>query len=172
MKKFPVLAIILALLAVVTACKTSEKNYRSAYETAVGHQKENSGVDSTIYARFRNAAHRTALVSGSDSIPMQTEYVGYPKDGGASRDSVLRYNIVVSQFKQIFNAKAMRTRLLSAGYPHAMIVNTREPLYYVIAETCSTPEEAAGAWRRVKADRSMMLKEGFPFILQVARYGR
>ena len=70
----------------------------------------------------------------------------------------------------MFNARQMRQRLIDSGYESAMIVNTREPLYYVIAVTAATPEEALAAWQRVTADKNIVLRSPLPFILQPARY--
>lgn len=160
----------LALLAIVS-CKTNENNYRAAYEAAVAQRQESSGIDSTIYSRIRNSARQSSLTVGTDSLPLRTEYIGYPKDGGSSRENVGRYCVVVGQFKQIFNAKAMRDRLITDGY-HAMIVNTREPLYYVVAASCTTAAEAAREYSRVSHDSKLVLRSPLPFILQPAHLAR
>lgn len=168
----PRILVLLAVAAcVLTACKTTEKNYREAYEKAVEHVRERSGVDSTIYARFRNQAQVSQLVVGSDTLPMQTEYVGYTDGGGASRDNLRTYNVVVGKFKQIFNARDMRQRLLDHGY-EAMIIHTREPLYYVVSATCGTAAEALEQMRRAQADTSMVLRPPLPFILRPAHLAR
>lgn len=159
-----------ALLAV--SCKTNENNYRQAYETAVAKNRDASGVDSTIYARIRNSAKMSDLVVGQDSLPMRTEYVGYTENGGASREMLKRYNVVVGQFKQVFNARQMRERLLSGGYPDAFIIHTREPLYYVCTATCETAEEAAQALDKVRTDKSIVLRDPLPFILRPAHLAR
>ncbi|WP_303023672.1 SPOR domain-containing protein [Duncaniella muris] len=134
MRLLPVVAALTATLLTVS-CKTSESNYRQAYETAVAKNREASGVDSTIYARIRNSAQTSDLIAGSDTLPMRTEYVGYTENGGASREMLKRYNVVVGQFKQKFNAREMRARLQANGYPDAFIIHTREPLYYVCTAT-------------------------------------
>ncbi|MDE6415474.1 MAG: SPOR domain-containing protein [Duncaniella sp.] len=165
---------ILALLAALgfVSCKTNENNYRAAYQAAIEHREEASGVDSTIYARIRNQAQETLLAVGNDTLPVRTEYIGYAEGGGASREKVQRYNVVVGQFKQIFNANAMRQRLIASGYPDAMIVNTREPLYYVVATTCSTAAEAAELFNKIKADKNLVLRSPLPFVLQPAHFAR
>ncbi len=160
----------LSLLAV--GCKTSESNYRQAYETAVQKNRESSGVDSTIYARIRNSAKTSDLVAAGDTMPMRTEYIGYTEDGGSSRESIGQYNVVVGQFKQVFNARQMRARLQGGGYDSAFIVHTREPLYYVCTAACKTPDEAAAAFGRVKSDRSIVLRAPMPFILRPAHLAR
>ena len=171
MKKTAIFTALLAVVAIMTGCKTNENNYRAAYEAAVSHHEENSGVDSTIYARIRNQARMSDLVVDGDSLPLRTEYIGYTDGGGASRETIKRYNVVVGQFKQVFNAKAMRDRLVEHGY-EAVIVNTREPLYYVVAATCADPQEAASVMKRVKGDKSLVLKSHLPFILQPAHLAR
>lgn len=164
--------LLLALGFIIVGCKTNENNYRQAYEVAVAKNRESSGVDSTIYARIRNSAKMSDLVAGTDSMPMRTEYIGYTEDGGASRENIGRYNVVVGQFKQVFNARQMRARLQSSGYDSAFIIHTREPLYYVCTAACQTPEEADKAFRRVKDDRSIVLREPLPFILRPAHLAR
>lgn len=168
MKRLPVIMMLLVVL--LSACKTSEENYRKAYESAKEQQREATGIDSTIYGRIRNSAAQSVLVVGGDSLPVRREYVGYTPDGGSTRDNVLRYNVVVGQFRQLFNAREMRQRLVNQGYDGAMIVNTREPLYYVIASTASTPEDAQAAWHRVMTDPSLVLRSPLPFILTPARF--
>ncbi len=170
MKHLHLLLAVIVLALSFAACKTTEANYRAAYDSAKRQQQESTGLDSTIYGRIRNQAATSKLVVGTDSLPLKREYVGYTEDGGSSRENLLRYNVVVGQFKQVFNARQMRQRLIDGGYAGAMIVNTREPLYYVVALSVSTPEEALAAWQRVTSDPSIVLRSPLPFILQPARY--
>ena len=171
MRLLPAAALLCGLLS-VSSCKTNENNYRQAYETAVAKNREASGVDSTIYARIRNSARTSDLVVGSDSLPMRTEYVGYTENGGASREMLKRYNVVVGQFKQVFNAREMRARLQANGYPEAFIIHTREPLYYVCTATCQSTEEAAAAFDKARNDKSIVLRPPVPFILRPAHLAR
>lgn len=163
---------LMALAMMAVGCKTTESNYRQAYETAVAKNRDSSGVDSTIYAKIRNSARTSDLIVTGDTMPMRTEYIGYTEDGGASRETIGRYNVVVGQFKQVFNARQMRTRLQSSGYDSAFIIHTREPLYYVCTQACATPEEAEKAFVRVKDDKSIVLRDPLPFILRPAHLAR
>ncbi len=163
---------LMALAMMAVGCKTTESNYRQAYETAVAKNRDSSGVDSTIYAKIRNSARTSDLVVTGDTMPMRTEYIGYTEDGGASRETIGRYNVVVGQFKQVFNARQMRARLQSSGYDSAFIIHTREPLYYVCTQACATPEEAEKAFVRVKDDKSIVLRDPLPFILRPAHLAR
>ena len=163
---------LMALAMMAVGCKTTESNYRQAYETAVAKNRDSSGVDSTIYAKIRNSARTSDLVVTGDTMPMRTEYIGYTEDGGASRETIGRYNVVIGQFKQVFNARQMRARLQSSGYDSAFIIHTREPLYYVCTQACATPEEAEKAFVRVKDDKSIVLRDPLPFILRPAHLAR
>ena len=171
-KKVNRLLPIIALLIILTApsCKTTEENYRQAYEAAAEQRRESTGLDSTIYGRIRNSAVTSWLVVNGDSLPMRKEYIGYTDGGGSSRDNVKRYNVVVGQFRQVFNAKQMRQRLIDNGYDSAMIVHTREPLYYVVTSTASTPAATLEAWRKVNSDKNLVLKSPLPFILSPAHF--
>lgn len=169
MRKLLFIALV-ALLAV--GCKTTEANYRAAYEATMAQRQENSGIDSTIYARIRNSAQTSTLVVGTDSLPMRTEHVGIAKDGGITPADLRRYNVVVGQFKQIFNAQQMRERLMASGYDHTFLLQTREPLYYVVTATSDSPEEILREWNRVKDDASVVLRSPLPFILRPASKAR
>lgn len=164
----PIIALLIALAA--PSCKTTEENYRQAYEAAAEQRRESTGLDSTIYGRIRNSAVTSWLVVNGDSLPMRKEYIGYTDGGGSSRDNVKRYNVVVGQFRQVFNARQMRQRLIDSGYDSAMIVHTREPLYYVVSATASTPEATLEAWRKVNTDKNLVLKSPLPFILSPAHF--
>lgn len=169
MKSLPIFLILVLVLA-VSSCKTTEANYRQAYEAAVEQRRESTGIDSIIYGRIRNSAISSYLIDGSDSIPVRKEYIGYTEDGGSSRQNVKRYNVVVGQFKQVFNARQMRQRLIDNGYDSAMIVHTREPLYYVISSSVATSDEAIERLRDIKNDKNIVLKSPLPFILTPAHF--
>lgn len=167
-----IIAAVVVLLTALAACKPTEQNYRNAYEAARLKQDQSGGLDSTIYSRLRPQGDGAKLVAGSDTLTMHTITIGYPEDAGASATTLHRYNVVVGQFKQIFNARAMRQRLINDGYEGAMILQTREPLYYVVAESCVTPEGAAEAIRRVGSDSRLTIRTPFPWILRPAHMAR
>lgn len=170
---FPaVLTAAVIAITSVTACKPSEQHYRTAYESAVA-KRDAGNIDQTIYNRFREMARTNAIALGNgDTLAVQTEFIGYPENGGASRETTQRYNIVVGQFKQIFNAREMRKRLMTIGYENPFILQTREPIYYVVTATCPTATEALQQLRRVEADTAMCLRAPMPFVLQPAHMVR
>lgn len=171
MKRIPASLTLLlgALFTLITqGCRTTEENYRKAYEAAVSQRQEAAAVDSTVYGRARADVPTSTLTADGLSMPVRREYVGYTEGGGSSRDNVKRYCIVAGQFRQMFNAKQMRQRLIDNGYAGAMVVHTRDQLYYVVAATVDTPDEAAAQWRRITGDKQIVLRAPMPFILMPA----
>ena len=106
------------------------------------------------------------------TLPVRTLAIGYDAEGGSSRENVKRYNVVVGQFRQLFNAKEMRKRLLSEGYEGAMVIHDRQPMYYVVAATTDSPEEAQAALEKVRTDSRISLKAPLPWILRPAHLAR
>lgn len=155
----------IAILA-LSGCKTSEQNYRQAYEIAKNANTD--GIDSTIYARIRQEAVPSAILADGDTIRMQTELVTLFKDAN-SPVSAKQYGVVVNQFKQIFNAKALRNRLHASGYPEAYIVQTSEPLYYVIVADFDDVNQAGAMMKKLAKDTNLGIRPPFPWILRNPR---
>lgn len=159
------------VMLALPACKTTEANYRAAYETA--KERSRSGdLDSTVYARIRREARPATVKVGNDTLPLITQNVKLTTEGASAGASLRRYNLVVAQFKQIFNAKSMKQRLIDGGYPEALIVETREPLYYVIAESYDNAAAALAGLNAIKAAPPLVMKDPFPWILQPAAFAR
>lgn len=158
------------LAAAFTGCKTTEANYRSAYEIARQKQESADAADPDMMPELNRYNRPQAEITASgDTLMTRTEPVRYEKADGASDSTVMRLNIVVGQFHQIFNARAMRKRLIEAGYPGACVVRTLGDVYYVIAGATDSESEAAALLRRVRADSSMRLREPLPFVLRARR---
>lgn len=154
----------MAMMALaLSACKTTEANYRAAYEKAM--EKDRAGVDSTVYARIRQEARPQKVIIGSDTLAMRGEYVVLTAGMDQNPELFRTYNIVTGQFKQLFTAKNMRKRLNDAGFDSAIVVQTKEPLYYVIAMSVGTPAEASAALVKVK-DSGFPLRDPFPWVLR------
>ena len=168
----PYAPLALAALLALGACKPNESAYKSAYESAIAKRDAEGGGEGTVYNRYREMAKPSEIALGNDTLPVITEFIGFTENGGASRETTGRYNVVVGRFKQGFNARQMRERLQANGYPEAFILHTREPLYYVATATCSTAQEALEQLRRVDADSSLVLRAPLPFVLQPAHMAR
>ncbi len=108
------------------------------------------------------------LVVGRDTVDVKVQHVKVTPDGGGINESLMRYNVVAGQFKQLFTAKSMRERLFEAGYPASFVVQTSEPYYYVISSSHNDAAAAVEALHRLEADRPVGMKPPVPYILQRA----
>lgn len=169
MKRILLIYCCAAIMWAATGCKTTEANYKAAYEMAKEKSAEKSPVDGTIYEQMRREAIDSRLIVSGDSIPMVTAQVTIVP-GYSTPQSVKQYSVVVNQFKQVFNAKSQVDRLRAARYPDALLVATAEPLYYVVAASADSPEEIAAQFKKVAADKSIVKKAPFPWILRPASY--
>ncbi|MDE5685779.1 MAG: hypothetical protein K2I26_04390 [Paramuribaculum sp.] len=170
MKKLPILFCLILLLG-FAACKTTEANYKAAYDAA--REKQLTG-DSLIDFGLTDQQRPKNMVFGADTLPVRTEYIGYTKGGGADSDKsvVKRFCVVVGRFKQVFNAKSMRERLMSSGYGNALVLHNNMKEYYVIANTSDNPHTASLMLDSVRADGSLVLKAPYPYILQPGHLAR
>lgn len=157
--------------AVFTSCKTSEANYRRAYEKAVAGRDSLTAIENTIYGQHRRSTSTSIAIAGADTADMISARVAVTEGGGGIKENLKPYNVVVGQFKQLINAKSLRERLVDAGYPMAFVVQTAEPYYYIILASYSTRTEAVKACARVRADTKfpIALREGLPVVLYTPR---
>ncbi len=169
MKYTQIISIIgaLAIGGAVFSCRTSEANYRAAYERAVAGRDSALAIENTVYGRDRrDFATHTVTLSDGRSIGLVGRHVRVADDSGALPEQMKRYNVVVGRFKQIFNARDMRNRLADSVYPGALVLQTAEPYYYVVSGSYSTLEEAADAMEAI-GDRVSM-RPPMPFIIDAA----
>ena len=164
--KHLILSLLLAGM-MLTGCKSSEKNYRQAYERALaGRDDSQAGLDSTIYGKVRRDFNLNSMVVAGDTVDVKTQHVRVTDDGGGIPESLHRYSVVAAQFKQLFTAKSMRERLFEAGYPGAFVVETSEPYYYVVTASYDSLDEAVKAMRHLAADDAFSFKSPLPYILE------
>lgn len=157
--------IALAAGALCTSCKTTEENYRAAYEKTIAAKQEESALEATIYGKERRQQGVTTMQTEHGEVEVRMQLVRLTDDGGGSFDTFHRYCVVVGQFKQIFNAKSLRNRLVDAGYPGSFIVETAEPYYYIVLESYDEVGEAAASMERFRSKGAIAMREPCPFIL-------
>ena len=116
-------------LMLSAGCKTTEANYRQAYESA--RQKQTQEGDSAITAGLNNQARPRSMEFDGVTLPVLTTGVSIPKDGGMELSRLKKFNSVAGVFRQIFNAKSMRERLMQSGYPDAFILSNAYGTYSV-----------------------------------------
>lgn len=161
------LALGVAGLIGLAACKPTEANYRAAYERTVAGRSDDP--DSTIYTQIRREFVPGTLTYAGRAFPTGSQFVAVTEGGGGISESIKRYCVVAGQFKQIFNAKSMRERLTEGGYPGAFVMQTREPYYFVVAGSSHDIEPAIEIFDKLQADTALRLREPAPFILLPAQ---
>ena len=164
MKQIIYIAIIIAIFSTISACKTTEQNYRAAYELA---QQKKTDTD-TITDRLinREAGPARVTVDGV-SLPMKAEYTRPIRDlEGFNIGDFKKYNVVIASFRQLFNAESVRKRAIEGGFDKAFIVINNEQVYIVIAESCSTPAEAEAALKKVNDAKPVVMKSPYPYIMR------
>lgn len=158
---------ILTLLLVgifVTGCRTNENNYRSAYEIAK-QKKEKSEENIPGGSRLYKYDLPKETVIEGDTLQALRTYAGIVEGGNITREEMKKYNVVVGQFKQLFNARQMMSRIKDNGYVDAGVLVTRQNDFLVISNQLSTPGDALSAIRKVEADSMLKLREPLPFVL-------
>ena len=161
--------IVLMLAGILTGCKPTEANYKAAYDIAK-QKKEQSNDDVPQGSSLQKYdMHKQTVISGDKFMILRT-YVTPVDEGVITRESLKRYNVVVGQFKQIFNAKQMRKRLNENGYPDAGILKIRNQDYLVISNQSSTTEDLKKDLNKVESDSLLTLRDPLPFVLVPATF--
>lgn len=163
-------SVALAAVAALTlpclfSCKTTEANYREAYMKTIAARNEDAALDSTIYGRERRQMQSVTVNTSAGQVEVRRHMVRVTDGGGGFPEKLHRYNVVVGQFKQLFNAKSLRERLVDANFPSAFVVETAEPYYYVVLSSFDDAAEASKALDAFKAKKAISMREPCPFIL-------
>lgn len=154
------------LVPALFSCKTTEENYRAAYEKTVEGREESQELESTIYGANRRGMAETTISTAKGKVNVRRQRVRITEGTASSQNALKQYNIVVGQFKQVFNAKSLRDRLAELGYPEAFVAETSEPYYYIIVASYGEATEAADALAEIKAKKPIPMKAPLPFILE------
>lgn len=158
-------AIALALMVpALFSCKTTEANYKAAYDKTVAARDSVAQVENTIYGSRRQMQSAT-VATDSGTVEVRRMRVKVTEGGGALPEQLRRFNVVAAQFKQRFNALSMRGRLADGTCPGAFVVETAEPYYYVVAASYADAADAAEYMERLRAEAPVVMREPCPFIL-------
>lgn len=163
-KSVALLGVVLLILS-ASSCKTTQANMYDAYAKAIEGEKAKNQEDDGLPGNTMQMGHSTVKLNDKDSIDVTSKYLYITKDGGGIKENIRRYNVVVGQFKQLFNAKSMRERLADDGYPGCFVAESTEPYYYVIVRGYDTINEAADMLRKVEKDKKFNFKKPLPFII-------
>ena len=130
------------MLLSAASCKTTEENYKAAYDIAVRRQESGAGQDVSSFITREKRLNEYKQI-GTDSVRIVIENVSIIDNTGKD---IEKYGVVVGEFKQVFNAKSYRDRINNtennSDSPAFVVMNTMKK-YYVIYRSFNTKTEAA-----------------------------
>lgn len=152
--------ITLALL--LTACYTTEENYKAAYDKAKERTRENMG--GTIYDMSQAERVRATEIINGDSMRLLRSYFNVVDD---KYENTKKFGVVVAEFDQLINARSYRDRLKqNEGFQSYVVYTNREKKYCVVAQAYDEKESAALFIRNIKQHMKMKVLVPRPYILQ------
>lgn len=157
--------LFLSSFIILTGCKTTEANYKAAYDQAVAKRDaEDNGMDGTIYdaARRRATTSTVALSEGTMQVKRERVKLQQPQQPNQRPDD---YYVLLGQFKQLFNAKSLCQRVREAGYAKAVILMTAEPLYY-IGVPADSPDQLKALMDAINERQPVATKAPYPLAFQ------
>ncbi|MDE5567649.1 MAG: SPOR domain-containing protein [Muribaculaceae bacterium] len=160
---------ILLLVGAFASCKTSEANYRAAYERTIASREDAEKEENTIYGGARRQPSQSYMMNGADTVCINVKRVSPLVEDGKVKPEMKQLMLVVGQFKQKFNAQSLRDRVVQNGYPGAFVVQTGEPYYYVVADSYDNISQAAAALEEIRKKAPIVMKDPVPFILRDPR---
>ena len=147
----------------LTACHSSEQNYRKAYEKAI--ERRQTGIGAETYAMIEAERQRYTHIIDGDSVRML-----YLNANVAIDTTVVAkpFNIVVASFTQRINAKSYRERLseecgLKGSY---ILYGGPENQYFVVAQGFDDQHAAAAMLRDIDKKVCIKILEPLPWILR------
>ena len=154
---------MLMAAVLLTACHSSEQNYREAYEKAAERRK--TGIGAEEYAKIEAERQRYTHVINGDSVRMVYMNVNVAID---STDVAYDYNVVVASFTQRINAKSYRDRLrqecgLKGSY---VLFGGKDKQYFVVAQGFDNSTDAAAMLHDLDKKVCLKILEPLPWILK------
>ena len=153
------------LLAAIllTACHSSEQNYRKAYDKAMERRK--TGIGAEEYAKIEAERQRYTHVINGDSVRMIYMNVNVAID---STDIASDYNVIVATFTQRINAQSYRDRLrkecgMKGSY---VLFGGKDRQYYVVAQGFDNSGDAAALLHDIDKKVCFKILEPLPWILR------
>lgn len=168
MKIIKAICVVSIFVLIAVSCRTTEKNYREAYELAKG---TGTLQDTLIVNLIAEDQAPVEVEVAGRIMKMRKEYVSIVTDKDVTKDMLKRFNVVVGRFKQLFNARSMATRMSSLGYSSFVVVD-RTSSYFVVAAATDMSEEALVMYEKVLSDNRVVYKTPFPWVLEPAQYIR
>lgn len=170
MNKF-LLGVFAAAALIAAGCKTTEANYKAAYDAAIATRQTNpeDGLDdNTRRLLAMDRLHsRSKVITAGDTLDIIMLAV---KMESESPKSVPQYSVVANAFSQIFNARALQKRLIEAGFVDAYIFKTSAPDYYVAAGGSNDISAIPQILKHLEDAGNPGSRAGFPAVIKSLTY--
>ena len=167
MKRYSYIFLLAGFVSVLWSCHTTEENYKASYDIAV--EATRTGERGEVYRQELEKKMKNTDVVDGDSIRLQSRYFNVVKDEG-EKDAVqpMKYNVVVAEFVQLFNAKSYCLRLRKEGRLEPFVVYLdKQELYCVVAKT--TDDLSVAATFAKNHEKYMKLKAYVPKVWVLKR---
>lgn len=135
--------LIVAVLVLATSCKPTEKNYKSAYDAAVGKRAQADAERMLPSEGIMQVDGPEMRVIGGDSVFVLHDRVRTPEN---SANRLGKFNVAVAFFKMRTNADASASHLISEGYK-ALAARSAQEKWYVVAGAFPSLEEAVAFYK-------------------------
>lgn len=121
MKRLAIIILPALLIALLQACKPSEKNYKAAYELAV--QRDHEGLEDSIYNLIKQEELPRIARFGADSAyvaPRESLLIFWqPGSTNTSLTTAPAYNLVIGEYTNPTNARAHAMQFMPPTDPKA-----------------------------------------------------
>lgn len=171
-----ILITLLLVFAGLTSCRTTEANYRAAYEVAKASQEraaaaDDDGLDENTrrMLALNHKNRQSVQIVGSDTLNISTIYC---KLESGPTDTVPQYAVVANAFSQVFNANALRERLQQAGFKDAYILRTSTPDFYVAAAGSDNVADIPAIVSALAQAGNPGSRAGFPAVVRCVVTGK
>ena len=151
MKKLVVLGMSLCVALAFTSCKSSESDYKKAYEKA----KQQELAEAPVAAEAPAAAPVVAApVAAAPTTPVAVGTVREERVQLVSGEGLKAYSVVCGSFGVKANADGLKARLDDAGYNAKVVYNAEKNMYRVVVASYDDRVQAAKARDNFKAKYS------------------
>lgn len=170
MKKIWALVAI-TITVVMTSCRTTEANYRAAYEATKASQaavSADDGLDENTrrLLNLNNRQQQYVQIVDTDTLNI-TNIFATIEEG--PMEVAPQFAVVANAFSQIFNAKALLKRLQDAGFKDAYIFKSSVPDYYVAAGGSDNVADIPAIVEALAKAGNPGSRAGFPAVVRVPR---
>lgn len=134
-----------------TSCKSSESDYKKAYEKAKAQEQAmNNAANETpapvVTPLVEKPANETTVVDNADNATVRQERVSVVSGAGLKD-----FSVVVGSFGVRANAESLQQTLKSAGYDAQIAFNSQRNMYRVVASTFSAKADAVQSRNQLRA---------------------